>query len=172
MGRVSYSRAVSALLAVGMTVLTSTACSSLGLTGDESASAVPPRPAGETQVITVEVGSKDGRLDSAVRTKRPGEDVDLKDARTEVGLTATPRASDTAGTISAWENWPAPALIAPSSNATGAATEPAAANTRQGATVSPPPAAKPVGAARPASARPQGLPVQPAGEAASRKLTE
>lgn len=173
MATASYSRAASALLAVGMALLASTACGSAGLLGDAPAPAGPARPAGEAQVITVEVGPRDGRLDSAVRTKRPGEDLELKDARPDAAKLATPRASDTAGTISAWENWPAQGPIPPSSGTAGAGADSAAAGTNgRAAPATPAPSAKPVGAARPANARSQGPPVQPAGDAASRKLTE
>ena len=175
MARVSSRRVVSALLAAGMAALVSTACGSVGLLGEEPAEAVPPRPAGEAQVITVEVGPKDGRLDAAVRTKRPGEELDAKDARPDPERVPTPRTSDTAGTIPTWENWPAPVLAPPGAGAADQAAGPAAAGTdanKSAAAAAPSPAAKPVGVARPANARPPGPPVQPAGEPASRKLTE
>lgn len=154
MARASYTRVASALLAVGMAVLVSTACGSVGLMGDEPAPAGSPRPAGETQVITVEVGPKDGRLDAAVRTKRPGEDVELTDARAEAGKAATPRTSDTAGTIAAWENWPTPTPVPLASAQPEEPAErvPAGTQAKRQPTPVPTPS-KPVGAARAANAR-------------------
>ena len=170
MARTSYRRAAAALLAVGMAALMSTACGSVGLLGEEKAPAGPPRPAGETQVITVEMGQRDNRLGSAVSNKRPGEEPDLKDARPEVGRTPTPRTSDTAGTIPTWEHWPTPTAVPPGSNGTAGAT--GAAGTDPGkqteARATP---ARPVGAGRPANTRSQAAPTATPGEAASRKET-
>ena len=172
MARASYRRAASALVAVGMAALVSSACASLGLADDPSAPAGRSRPAGEAQVITVELGQKDNRFDTAVRTKRPGEDLDLKDARPEVGRTPTPRTSDTAGTISTWENWPTPTPPPPGSGSSGASPDAAATGSgKQASGAAAPPPAKPVGAARPANARPPAAPTATPGEAASRKVT-
>ena len=153
----SYKRAVSALLAVGMAVLTSTACGSLDLLEEPNAPAGPTRPAGETQVITVEVGPKDSQAGPSISTKRPGQEVELDDARPEVGRTPTPRTSETTGTIPSWQNWPTPVPVPTSAVAPGTASEPAAdepapsgpAQRKQAAAVTP---SRPVGAVRNPSA--------------------